>query len=155
MPIHQAGWLIILTSHFFSSAAGRHQLQSACQLSARPPDTPAWKMICQGKKREGGGGWVGGAAREGSCTVAPISPAPRPPHLTHFLHSIPLPPLSCTAVTGLPGKLIYGKRRKKNYKCRYSPSPAAQFSGLRRAGEVEFVIIAREGGADNKGTLFP
>lgn len=39
-----------------------------------------------------------------------------------------------------------GGGEKKNYKCCYSPSPAAQFFGLRRAGEVEFVIIAREGG---------
>lgn len=39
----------------------------------------------------------------------------------------------------------------KNYKCYYSPTPAAQFFGLRRAGEVEFVIIARQGGWLGRG----
>lgn len=47
------------------------------------------------------------------------------------------------------------EREEKNYKCSYSPTPAAQFSGLRRAGEVEFVIIARERGAITKGHSSP
>lgn len=54
---------------------------------------------------------------------------------------------------------------EKNYKCCCSPTSAAQFFGLRRAGEVEFVIIASKGGrlvcvcvcvgweGDNKETL--
>lgn len=49
-------------------------------------------------------------------------------------------------MTGLPRKLIYGKRRKKIINVAILPLRTAQFSGLRRAGEVEFVIIAREGG---------
>lgn len=47
------------------------------------------------------------------------------------------------------------EREEKNYKCSYSPTLAAQFSGLRRAGEVEFVIIARERGAITKGHSSP
>lgn len=47
------------------------------------------------------------------------------------------------------------EREEKNYKCSYSPTPAAQFAGLRRAGEVEFVIIARERGAITKGHSSP
>lgn len=76
-PIHQAGWLIILTSQFFSSVAGRHQLQSACQLSARPPDTPAWKMICQGKKK---------AERLVLCSPNLSTPLPPSP----LLYTLPL-----------------------------------------------------------------
>lgn len=77
------------------------------------------------------------ARRLGHCSPNLHLPSP----ISLLLRSFPptplllLRPLSCTEVTGLPRKLIYGKRRrrKKNYKCSYSPAPAAQFSGIRRA----------------------
>lgn len=82
-----------------------------------------------------------------------LSASYHPPLLLFFLHSSLLP---CTAVTGLPRKLIYGSKMKgkKIINVAILPVRPAQFSGLRGAGKVEFVIIARKRGGDNKGTLF-
>lgn len=70
-----------------------------------------------------------GKEREKKTIASPPNP--------HILHTLPL--RSSTAVTGLPGKLIYGKRRRKRrrkkiYKC-------SLFSRSGRSGgqgEVEF-----------------
>lgn len=59
--------------------------------------------------------------------------SPSPPPQTP-LHSTPLSAFLYSSDRASWKINLWKEKEKKNYKCSYSPTPAAQFCGLRRAG---------------------